>query len=75
MTRYLNRSGQSSVVGYELEDSSIKVQFSDGSVYLYTNSSTGSFNIAKMKSLAAAGMGLNSFISTTVKKGYAAKLR
>lgn len=75
MTRYGNLSGNSGVYAYEIGDSNIKVQFSDGAIYLYTNGSAGSYNIDQMKSLAIRGQGLNSFISTTVKKRYASKLR
>jgi hypothetical protein len=75
MTRYQNKSGQSGVHSYDIDGSSITIQFRDGSVYLYNTSSTGSYNIAQMQQLAIEGRGLNSFISTTVKKGYAKKLR
>jgi len=62
-------------VAYEIGDNSIKVQFCDGSLYLYNNQSAGSHNIEQMKALAIAGRGLNSFISKVVKKRYASKLR
>lgn len=75
MERYKNLGGNSAVAGYELGADSIKVQFSDGSVYLYNYQSTGSNDIEHMKQLAIAGRGLNSFISTVVKKRYASKLR
>ncbi len=67
--------GDSGVSAYEIGDDSITVQFSTGAVYLYTNRSAGSANIAKMKLLAAAGEGLNSHINRYVKKGYESKLR
>ena len=75
MERYRNLGGDSGVVAYEIGDDSIKVQFSDGSLYLYNYQSAGRHNIEQMKSLAIAGRGLNSFISTVVKKRYASKLR
>ncbi|KVN20824.1 MULTISPECIES: hypothetical protein [unclassified Burkholderia] len=75
MERYANRGGDSNVVAYEIEQSSIKVQFGDGSIYLYTSQSAGSANLEQMKQLAIAGQGLNSFIGRVVRKGYAAKLR
>lgn len=75
MTNYMNRSGTSGVYGYENSINSITVQFKNGSVYLYTYSSTGASHIEKMKQLASMGSGLNSFITTTVKKRYQAKLR
>lgn len=75
MERYRNLGGDSGVVAYELGNTSIKVQFRDGSVYLYTYESAGVSNIEHMKQLAVQGQGLNSFISRVVRKGYASKLR
>jgi hypothetical protein len=75
MERYANNGGGSNVVAYEIEQSSIKVQFGDGSTYLYTSQSTGVENLERMKQLAQAGQGLNSYISRVVRKGYASKLR
>lgn len=75
MERYANRGGDSNVVAYEIEQSSIKVQFGDGSIYLYTGQSAGAANLEHMKQLAIAGQGLNSFIGKVVRKGYASKLR
>jgi len=75
MERYRNLGGNSGVYAYEIGEDYIKVQFSDGAIYLYTNGVTGTYNIDNMKNLAIKGQGLNSFISTTVKKRYASKLR
>jgi hypothetical protein len=75
MTLYKNLGGNSSVHAYELGVDSITVQFSDNSVYLYTCQSAGSDNIEKMKTLAIAGQGLNSFIMRYVRKAYSARLR
>ncbi len=75
MQRYTDNDGDSGVAAYEIGSDSITVQFKDGATYLYTNASAGSSNIQTMKSLAASGDGLNSFINRNVKKGYARKLR
>ena len=75
MERYANRGGDSNVLAYEIEQTSIKVQFGDGSIYLYTSQSSGTANLEQMKQLASAGQGLNSFIGRVVRKGYASKLR
>lgn len=75
MERYKNLGGNSSVIAYEIGYDSIKVQFGDGSIYLYNYQSTGKDNIERMKELAKSGMGLNSFIGRFVKKAYATKLR
>lgn len=73
MERYANKGGDSNVIAYEIEQSSIKVQFGDGSIYLYTSQSAGTGNLENMKKLAGAGQGLNSFISRVVRKSYASK--
>ncbi len=75
MESYKNRGGDSNVVAYEVGGDSIKVQFRDGSVYLYTYQSTGQDAIERMKALATAGHGLNSYITRFVRKRYASKLR
>ncbi len=75
MERYRNLGGDSGVVAYEIGADFIRVQCSDGAVYLYTDVSAGSHNIEQMKLLARNGQGLNSFINTTVRKAYARKER
>lgn len=75
MERYKNIGGDSGVAAYEIGQGSITAQFKDGAVYLYNNQSAGNANLAEMQRLASAGMGLNSFISRVVRKGYAQKLR
>lgn len=75
MERYKNLGGDSGVAAYEIGQDFIRVQFSDGSIYLYNYASTGPQNIEHMKQLARNGQGLNSFISKTVRKAYARKER
>lgn len=75
MERYANLGGDSGVVGYEIGNDFIRVQFSDGSVYLYTNASAGAENIEQMKRLARNGQGLNAFINRHVRKAYAQRER
>jgi hypothetical protein len=67
--------GNSGVAAYESARRSIAVEFKEGSIYLYTYESAGEHNIERMKSLAAAGRGLSTFISRHVRNAYAAKLR
>jgi DNA polymerase II small subunit/DNA polymerase delta subunit B len=74
MERYRNLGGNSGVIGYEISPTSIIVQFQDGSKYLYNYTNPGVASVEKMKTLAYAGQGLNSYISTVVKKNYASKL-
>ncbi len=75
MTHYKNLNGNSGVYAYSYSSDRITIQFRDGAVYLYTYMSAGMPNIEKMKVFATSGKGLNSFISTTVKKNYHSKLR
>lgn len=75
MERYKNLDGNSDIVGYEITESTVTVQFSDGAMYLYTAQSTGAGNLNEMRRLAVAGRGLNSFINRTVRKDYAWKSR
>ncbi|MEQ1535729.1 MAG: hypothetical protein ABL923_07595 [Burkholderiaceae bacterium] len=75
MERYKNFSGTSGIVAYEIDTTSIKVQFKDGAVYLYTAQSAGASTLERMKQLAVGGNDLNSYIMTNAKKSYSAKLR
>lgn len=73
MENYANYSGDSGVATYEIGTDFILVGFTSGSIYEYTYSSAGAGNIETMKSLAAAGRGLCSFIQRNVKRGYSRK--
>ena len=66
MTPYRNLGGNSNVLAYEANADSIHVLFKSG-VY------PGLAIVEKMKFLAAQGRGLNSYISSIVKKNYAQK--
>ena len=73
MQRYANRGGDSGVSGFECGPDFIRVQFNSGAVYLYTYASCGNGTCENMKALAERGEGLNAYISTTVRRGYAAR--
>jgi hypothetical protein len=75
MVRYQNSNGNSGVIAYEIGQDFIRVLFSDDSIYRYTKVSAGAGNIEHMKSLAINGIGLNSYINTTVRMLYARKER
>ena len=75
MQLYKNLGGNSGVSAYAISDDSITVQFNDGGTYLYNYNKPGAQSVERMKQLAISGRGLNSFISTSVKKNYASKLR
>jgi len=75
MTPYKNASGTSNVVSYDTSDTSIHVVFRTGSHrnYLYDSVRPGPEVVQEMKRLAVQGWGLNSYISSIVKKNYARK--
>ncbi len=73
MEPYRNIQGNSGVRAYEIGDDYITIEFSDGAVYRYTYASAGEENVDRMKGLAEAGQGLNTFLSTNVMKLYERK--
>lgn len=73
MAIYKNLGGDSGVSSYEISDSFIAVTFRDGHAYRYSHASAGRDNVERMKSLAGAGLGLNSYINTHVKHRYESK--
>ena len=75
MEHYKNLGGDSGVVAYEIGSDFIKVQFRDGSLYLYNYQSAGQNNIEQMKNLAIGGIGLNGFIKRVVNKSYDSIIR
>jgi len=75
MEKYANSGGNSGVMGYEIGADFIRVEFTSGSIYLYTHDSAGRGNIIHMTDLAKNGQGLNSFINTNVRNAYAQKQR
>ncbi len=74
METYLNLSGTSGVLAYQIGADYIVVQFKEGqyAFYKYTYSSASSGVVENLKSLAKQGRGLNSYISTN-KPGYSSK--
>ncbi len=73
MEPYRNIKGNSGVRAYEIGRDYITIEFSDGAVYRYTYASAGEENVERMKGLAEAGQGLNTFLSTNVMKLYERK--
>lgn len=56
-----------------LDELVIEVEFGDGSIYGYSETSAGAANVQTMIRLANKGSGLNSFIMKQVRKRYAYK--
>ncbi len=73
MKRYANRSGNSGVVAYEIGPDFIDVKFQDGWVYVYNYASAGASQVERMKTLAASGQGLCTYISQRVKTNFESK--
>ena len=74
MRRYGNRHGNSGINAYEEGDDFIRIQFTSGSIYLYTYDSADEDDIEEMKELAREGEGLTRFINE-VQPGYAKRER
>jgi len=78
MQTYHNTSGHSGIAAYEYDDDSITVRFkrpgdSGATTYVYTSESAGAREVAQMKKMANAGVGLNTFINQHVRGQYASK--
>ncbi|HEX3570999.1 MAG TPA: hypothetical protein VHU44_09255 [Acidobacteriaceae bacterium] len=74
MQTYKNLSGTSGVIAYEFGQDYIDVEFEDR-VYRYNYAIPGRQMVETMKTLAASGEGLATFINQKVRENYAAKLR
>ncbi|RXJ90546.1 hypothetical protein CRV01_05160 [Arcobacter sp. CECT 8983] len=75
MTIYKDINGDSGVLGFEIDEDRIVVEFRGGSKYLYTYTSTGNEHIENMKELAKNGDGLNSYINKNVRNRYEKRLK
>jgi hypothetical protein len=67
---YLNRSGDSGVVAYDVGPDYIRVRFRGGGTYQYSYASAGQHHVEQMKTLATAGRGLSTYISQHVRRLY-----
>ncbi len=74
MEKYKNVAGNSGVIAYEAGADFIKIEFIDGSVYLYSYRNPGKVHVENMKMLAGGGRGLSTYISRYVRVNYEAKL-
>lgn len=71
MEHYKDIDHDSGVIGYEIGDTYIKVQFSGTArIYTYSYGVAGSTHVERMKVLARAGDGLNAYINNFVKFKY-----
>jgi len=68
MKKYLNRSGQSGIAYYQIEETSIIIWFNGSTKsYTYSYRKAGSLHVEAMKRLATDGLGLNAYINSNVK--------
>lgn len=72
MERYKNLSGESGVEFYEIQGTYIDVVFRTGAFrnYRYSYYRPGQMHADRMKQLAIAGIGLNSYIKRYIGKLY-----
>ena len=75
MHRYKSLSGHSGIRAFDIKQDSIKIEFNDGSIYLYDDKKPGPVHLAQMKKLAIKGQGLTTYINKWVRQNFAAKLK
>lgn len=75
MQRYKEISGNSGVSSFSPGKDFIKIQFKDGSLYLYNYDKPGKKEVEEMKRLAKAGKGLATFINQHVRERFAEQLK
>ena len=74
MERYGNRTGKSGVIGFELVDDAIEIEFVGGERYRYGERAPGRAHVANMRRRARMGRGLATYISRFVGDNYEEKL-
>lgn len=67
---YKNINNDSNVSSYEIGSDYISVQFTNGSIYVYSYRKAGKYHVVRMKALAVSGDGLNSYIMRNCSKLY-----
>ena len=75
MKPYKNLNGNSGIKAYALLPDGIKIEFADGSIYLYNITSNGERAIDVMKGLAKKGIGLTTYINQEIRSNFAQKIR
>jgi hypothetical protein len=75
MTTYNDATGTSGITAFNSNNDSITIEYKNGSAYQYSEQVAGSANVGYMKTLAASGQGLNSFINKHLTKAQAVRVR
>jgi hypothetical protein len=70
MERYANRSGNSPITYYQIEEDCITVWFKSGKSYTYSYRGAGRSHIETMKRLARSGSGLSAYITRNGRNDY-----
>ena len=75
MAHYNDATGTSGITAFQSSNDSITIEYKGGSAYLYSDRTVGSANVGYMKSLAASGQGLHSYINKHLTKAQAIRVR
>ena len=75
MATYNDATGTSGITAFQSSNDSITIEYKNGSAYQYSDHTTGFANVGHMKTLAASGQGLNSFINKSLTKAQAVRVR
>lgn len=67
---YLNKSGNSPITHYQIENERIIVWFKSGKSYSYSYRKAGRHHVEQMKILARSGSGLSAYITKNVRFDY-----
>ena len=71
---YANLSGRSGVASYAVGPEIIRVRFTSGATYRYTDDTSGPRSVEHMKNLANGGEFLNRYLNS-FKPGYSSRRR
>ena len=67
LTPYGNGNGNSGIIGYEIGNDWMDIEYANGGIYTYTEKNVGEVNFLKMQVFAMQGSGLNAFINKEVR--------
>ena len=70
MEKYQNRSGNSPITHYQINDDNIIVEFKDNQTYTYSYRKAGESIVEQMKIKAIEGKGLCAYIHKYAKRLY-----
>jgi len=71
----LYKNLEAGVRKFEFDSSSITIEFTDGSAYVYNSRKPGYQHVRNMQILAKKGYGLTTYINKYVRENYALKIK